>query len=137
MFWPFRRRLASKFCHAWMLSRWRSSLRIGDEDHAVRLAEHELVGRVVDDLTGNGVEMKAGAVAVEHDGFHGEEIKEERAVLGGRERDQVAARLRIEALVDVLEVGRLPAERRAAIDDLEADVALRVVDRRHDARRFS
>ena len=54
-------------------------------------------------------------------GFDGEEIEEQSAVLRGGERDEVAAAVGIELGVDLLEIGGLAAERRAAIDDLEAD----------------
>jgi hypothetical protein len=53
----------------------------------------------------------------------GKEVEEQRAVRLGAEADQLALRLGVGLVVDVLEVGRLPAETRSVIDDLAVDLA--------------
>src|SRR4029079_1590229 len=57
----------------------------------------------------------------------------QRALGLGRERDHLAARARVGLAVDVLQVGRLPAQAGAVIDDLAVDLARKVVDEGHAA----
>ena len=57
--------------------------------------------------------------------------------LRGGERDEVAAAVGIELGVDLLEIGGLAAERGAAIDDLEADGVVVVIDAGHGGRRWA
>ena len=96
-------------------------LAVGDEDDTVGLTQHELEGGVVGDLTGDGVEVEAGLVARKGAAFHREEIEEESAILGGGEANKITAALGIELGVDLAQVRGLPAQRCAAVNDLEAD----------------
>ncbi|MND07091.1 hypothetical protein D3C83_288720 [compost metagenome] len=66
--------------------------------------------------------MEAGFEAANLTQRQREEVEEERAVGLGRERDQLALRLGVRLVVDVLQVGRLPAETRAVVDDLAVDL---------------
>src|SRR5207245_7154798 len=50
---------------------------------------------------------------------------------GRRQRDEIAAILRVNALMDVAEVSRLAAQRWAVVDDFELNLAARVVNDRH------
>lgn len=106
-------------------------LRVGDEDDAISLPQHELERGVVSDLTWDRVEMEGGLVTGQGVGLDGEEIEEQRAILRGGERDEVTAARGVELGVDLLEIGGLAAERRATIDDLEADGVVVVIDAGH------
>src|SRR5262249_9716318 len=60
-----------------------------------------------------------------------QEIEVERAVVGGVERDQLAARLREQHAVELLEVRGLARERRAVVDELQQDLPAGHVDLDH------
>src|SRR5204862_4264837 len=107
-------------------------LRIGDEDDSIDAAQNELAGGVVNHLAGNGVELELGDEAFDHDRIERQKIEKERAVGGGGERDEVAPVLRINALVNVTEVGCFAAECRTVVNDLELDLAAGVVNDRHE-----
>ncbi len=106
-------------------------LGVDDKDHAIRLAQHELERGVVSDLARHGVEMEGGLVPRDGISLHREEIEEQRPVLCCGKRNEIAAALGIELGVDLLDVGGLSTERSAAIDDLEADGVVVVVDAWH------
>jgi hypothetical protein len=53
----------------------------------------------------------------------GQEVEEERALRLRLQRDHLALRLGVRLGVDVLEVGRFPAETRTVVDDLAVDLA--------------
>ncbi len=109
---------------------------VGDEDEAIGTAEDDLAGGVVVGLTGDGVELEAGAVAVDEDAFDGEEVEEERAVAHGGEGDEVAAGGVIEPLVDPGEVGGFSGHGGAGVDEFEGDLAGFVVEDGHGAARI-
>src|SRR5205823_194068 len=106
-------------------------LAVGDEDDAIHALEDELAGGVVEHLAGHGVEMEAGLESPDLSQRQGKEVEEEGAVRLGGEADELALRLRIGLVVDVLEIGGLPAKTRAVIDDLAVDLSGRVVDEGH------
>src|SRR5690606_27156752 len=83
------------------------------------------------DLTRPGIEVEARLEPANRTQIDGQEVEEERAFLLGRERDQLAARLRVHLPVDVLEVRRLAAQPRTIVHELAVDLAARVVDHRH------
>ena len=60
-----------------------------------------------------------------------QEVEKEGSVRLGGERDELALRGGVRAVVNVLEVGRLPAQARPVIDDLAVDLARRVIDEGH------
>jgi hypothetical protein len=62
--------------------------------------------------------MEAGLEAADLSEREREEVEEQRAVRLGAEADQLALRLGVGLVVDVLEVGRLPAQTRSVVDDL-------------------
>lgn len=76
--------------------------------------------------------MEGGLVAGQRIGLDGEEVEEQRAILCCGERNEVAATFGIELGVDLLQIRGLSAERSAAIDDLEADRVIVVIDAGHD-----
>ena len=108
-------------------------LRVGDEHHAVDAFQDQLARGVVEDLAGNGVEVKARLEAAHGAEVEREEVEEERAVGFRGEGDQLSLRLRIGLVVDPLQVGRLAAQTGTVIDDLAVDLPRGVVDERHEA----
>jgi acyl-CoA hydrolase len=106
-------------------------LRVGDEDDAVDPLQDELAARVVEDLPRHRVEVEARLEAADLAERQRQEVEEERALRLRREADHLPLRLGVRALVDVLEVRRLPAETGAVIDQLAVDLASHVVDEAH------
>ena len=106
-------------------------LRVGHEDHAVDALQDQLAGGVVEDLAGHRVEVEAGLEAADLAERERQEVEEERALGLGGEGDHLPLRLRVGLGVDVLEVGRLPAQAGAVVDDLAVDLARAVVDEAH------
>ena len=99
--------------------------------HPVHAAQNELPRRVVDDLARHGVELEFGDEAFDHHRVERQEIEEQRAVRRGSEGDEVSAILRINPLMDVSQVRRLPAKRGTVVDDFKLNLATRVIDDRH------
>src|SRR5215468_5152465 len=108
-------------------------LRVGHEHEPVHSTQHELARHVVVHLPRHGVELELRGEAPHRRGGNGQEVEEERAVVARGQRDHVALARVGQALVDVLEVGRLPGHPRPIVHDLEVDDLLRVVDDRHVA----
>jgi hypothetical protein len=106
-------------------------LRVGDEDDAVDAFQHQLARRVVEDLAGDRVELEARLEAADDADVDRQEIEEEGAVGLGLEADHFAAALRRSLRVDVVEIGRLPAEARTVVDDLRGHLHRRVIEEDH------
>ena len=107
-------------------------LGVGDEDDAVRTLEHQLAGRVVGDLAGDGVELQPGLHAADLAELDRQEIEEEGPVGLGGERQHLSFLDAVgQGVVDVLEVGGLAAEAGAVVDDLRRQLAGRVIEEDH------
>lgn len=106
-------------------------LRVRDKDHAIRLPHYELKRGIVSHLTGNGIEIEGGLVSGDGISLDGKKVKEERAVLCGGKRYQVAASAGVEFRVYLLQIRGLPTERRATIDNFKTDGAILVIDAGH------
>src|SRR5262245_2889350 len=106
-------------------------VRVGHEHDPIRPGEYRAPRQPVVDLPRDGIEVEAGGEAVHLPEVHWQEVEEQRAIVVGGDRDQPAAALLGQALVEELEVGGLPPEPRAVIDDLEMDLTGAVVDERH------
>src|SRR6185503_376593 len=113
-----------------------ADLRIGDEDDVVHAFQDELAARVVKDLAGNGVEVKAGFEAFDFAERERKKVEEERALRLGGKGDHLAFGVGIGAFVDVLEVGRFAAEAGAVIDDFAVNPPGHVVDKAHRSCLF-
>ena len=111
------------------------ALRVGHEDHSVDALEHELAGRVVEDLARNRVELDAGLEAGDRADFERQQVEEERAVGLGLERDHLAAGVARRVVVDELEIRRLAAQTRAVVDDLHRHLHRAVVEGGHGGSR--
>src|SRR5207248_10653197 len=61
-------------------------------------------------------------------GDRGRRVEEQGPVVGRIQRQQMDAELRLDALVEGEEVGRLPGEAGAVVDDLERQLALARVE---------
>ena len=67
---------------------------VGHEHDRVGAGQHDPPGRVVLDLARDGVELDLEVVAGDRAQAEGQEVEEERAVLGGVEGDQPVVRRR-------------------------------------------
>ena len=65
------------------------------------------------------------------DAFRFYEVEYSIACAMDGERDHLPLQVGVGLVVDVLEVGRLPAQAGPVVDDLAVDLARRVVDERH------
>lgn len=108
-------------------------LGVDDKDDGISLAQHELQRGIVDHLAGHGVEVKGGFVTRDGIGLYAQEVEEQGTILRVGERHKGAATTRVELGMDLLNVRGLPAQRCAAVNNLEADVAVFVLDDRHGA----
>ena len=106
-------------------------VRVGHEHHAVHPLEHRPARQPVVDLPRDGIKVEPGGEAVDLAELEGKEVEEQRPLVVGRDRDHPAAPLGREPVVQDPEVGGLPAEPRAVVDDLEMDLARPVIDERH------
>src|SRR4051794_3857219 len=106
-------------------------LAVGHEDHAVDPLEDQLAAGVVEHLAGDGVEVEAGGEAADAPEVERQEVEEERAVGFGRQGDHLALRLGGGLVVDVLQIGRLPAQAGPVVDDLAVDLFAGVIDKSH------
>jgi hypothetical protein len=96
-------------------------LAVGHEDDRVRAREHDPAGRVVLNLAGDGVDLHLEVVAGHGAQAEGQEVEEQRPVLGGVERDEAVAALGVGQAVDLLEVGRLAGLSGSVVDHLGFD----------------
>ena len=98
--------------------------RVRDEHHRVRAARHQPPRGRVGRLPGHGHDLEADVEAVEADPAQGQEVEEDRAVLLRVDGDELAAVTALGRGVERLEVGRLPADRRPVVQDLQLDDAV-------------
>src|SRR5438876_6282292 len=75
--------------------------------------------------------MKARGESVHSAQVERQEIEEQRALVIGGDREEAATALRRQPIVELTEVGGLASQPRAAIDDLEMNLARPMVDQRH------
>src|SRR5690606_41213683 len=85
-------------------------LRVGDEDDAVHALQDEPPARVVVYLARDRIEMESRLEAANVAQVDGKEVEEERALRFRRQRDQLAPGLRVDLVVDVLEVRALATQ---------------------------
>src|SRR5207302_6336295 len=107
-------------------------LRIGYENHAIDAAQDELAGGVVNYLTGDGIELEFGDKALDNQSVERKKVEEQGAIGCGSERNEVAAILRINPLMDVAEIGGFAAQGGTVINDLTLDLAAGVINDRHE-----
>ena len=104
---------------------------VRDEHERVGALQHQPAGGRVHGLAGNGEDLQAQVEAAEAGRLEGEQVEEDRAVLGGVDRDQLPAALRVGAAVQDLQVGGLPPDRRAVVDQLDLDRPVAVIQLDH------
>src|SRR6266498_4836682 len=108
-------------------------LRVSDEHDAVDAAQDELAGGVVDHLAGHRVELELGFESLDGHGLDGEKVEKQRAVGTGGQRNQLAlvAGHSLHVIVNLHQVGRLPAHGGAVIDDFDLKFLAGLIDDRH------
>ena len=104
---------------------------VRDEHERVGALQHQPAGGRVHGLAGNREDLQAQVEAAEAGRLEGEQVEEDRAVLGGVDRDQLPAALRVGAAVQDLQVGGLPPDRRAVVDQLDLDRPVAVIQLDH------
>jgi hypothetical protein len=104
-------------------------LRIGHEYHAVNAAQYELAAGVIEDLSGNGVEMEPRAEAANAAQIQWQEIEEQGAFGFRGQRDHLALLPLAGTLVDKLQIRGFAAQTGAVVDDLAIDLASGEVDK--------
>jgi hypothetical protein len=104
---------------------------VGDEDQRVRALQHQAPRRRVERLARHRQHLQPQVEPAEAGGLHGQQVEEDRAVLGGVDGDELAAVLRLHVLVEHLQVGRLSAHGGAVVDDLDLDRPLAMVQLDH------
>jgi len=106
-------------------------LRIGDKDNAVSAFEDELTAGFVEDLAGDGVEVKTGFEAAHGPEIEGKKVEEERAVGFSSQRNHFAFLVLASVIVDPLEIGGFAAQSRAVVDKLAVNLASGKIDKGH------
>jgi hypothetical protein len=119
-----------------MFASMRSTCESADEHHAVDALQDQLAAGVVEDLARHRVQVEAGLEAADLAERQRQEVEEQRALGLRGEGDHLPFRLGVGLVVDVLQVGRLPAQTRPVVDDLAVDLARRVVDEAHTSPRL-
>ena len=98
-------------------------LRVGDEHDTVDTAQNELAASIVEDLSGNGVEVDSGFEAAHVAQVEGQEVEEE-GTLGFRGKgDHLAFLLVRGLLVNDLQVRGLAAQSGTVVHDLAVNLA--------------
>jgi hypothetical protein len=97
---------------------------VGHEDERVGALEDEPARGRVHGLPGDGEDLKAEVEAAEAGGLQGQEVEEDRPVLGRGDRDELTPVALRRRRVEHLEVGGLPPDRRPVVDDLDLDDAV-------------
>ncbi len=98
--------------------------RVRDEHDRVRPAHHEPSRRGVRRLPGNGHQLEADVEAVEADAAQREQVEQDRALLLGVHRDELAAVAGDRGGVQHLQVRGLSADGGAVVDELQLDDAV-------------
>src|SRR5213078_2957737 len=93
--------------------------------------QDQLPRGVVENLSGNRIEMKPSPEPANGPELDRQEIEEEGALAFRRQRDQLSLRARARLVVDELDVRGLTAQAGAVVHDLAVDLARGVVDERH------
>src|SRR5205814_10029160 len=102
------------------------------EKHAIDAGQARLAAGVIKYLPGDSIELEFGDKALDSQGVEREKVEEQGAIGCGSERNEVAAILRINPLMDIAEVGGFAAEGRTVINDLKLDLAAGVINDRHE-----
>src|SRR4029434_991340 len=106
-------------------------LRISDDNETIHAAQDQLPGRVVNHLARNRIKLKFRHEPFDHDRVQRKKIEKQRALRRGRQRNELPAIQRINPLMDVIQIRRLPAKGRTVVNDFELNLATRVINDRH------
>ena len=101
--------------------------RVRDEHQRVGALQHQAPRGRVERLPGHRQHLQPQVEPAEAGGLDRQQVEQQRPVLRGVDRHHLAAVLRLDLLVEDLEVRRLPADGRAVVDDLDLDRPLAMV----------
>src|SRR5215470_14332848 len=93
------------------------ALRIGHEHDSVNSLQDELAACVVENLAGDGVEVKSSLESADGAQVQRQKIKEKSAVGFRGKADQLALCLGRSRVIYILKIGSLAAQARPVIDD--------------------
>ena len=104
---------------------------VGDEHHPVRPAQHHPPRRRVDRLAGHRRELEPQVEPAEPPGLERQQVAQDRPVLLRVHGDELPAPPPAGPVVEHLQVGGLPADRRPVVGDLDLDEPLLPVELDH------
>src|SRR6185503_3753748 len=128
---PVLRHVVVEILHRFEIGFHALGLGVAHEHDAINVLEYELAAGVVIDLTRHRIQVKARLEAANRSQVDGKEVEEESTLRLGRQRNELAARLRLNLAVNVLEIRSLAAEPGTIVNNLTVDLARGVVDHRH------
>src|SRR5215213_1587143 len=106
-------------------------LAVGDEHDAIHALQDQLARGIVVYLARHGVQVELDLEPTDVPEIYREEVEEQRSFGLGGKRDHLAPGGRGNLVVDVLQVGSLPAQSRPVVHQLAVDLPGGVVDHRH------
>ena len=104
---------------------------VGHEHERVGALQHQPARGRVHGLPRHREDLQPQVEAAEARGPQRQQVEEDRAVLRRVDRDQLPAALGLGGAVQDLQVGGLPADRRAVVDQLDLDRAVAVIQLDH------
>ena len=104
---------------------------IGHEDDTICSLKNQFAGRVVIDLTGNGIDLELGLHASDLSQIEGQEVEEEGAIPLGGDTGEVTHTGLGCLLMNHFQVGGLATQSRTVVDDLAVHFLEREVDLNH------
>ncbi len=109
--------------------------RVRDEDQGIGPLQDEAARGGVHGLPGDGEDLELEVEAAKARRLQGQQVEQDGPILGRVDRDQLTPTRGQGVLVEDLEVGRLPPDGRAVVDDLDLDRPLAVVQLDHGPPR--
>ena len=106
-------------------------LRISHEHNAIHALEDQFPARVVEYLAGYGVEMEPGFEAADLTKREREKVEEQCSLGLSGQGDHLTLAVGIGLFIDPLQVGGLPAQARAVVNDFAVDLSRRIINKGH------
>ncbi len=88
---------------------------------------------VVEDLPRHGVEMETSLESADIAELERQEVEKQRSIGLRRQRNELPLSVGVRLVVNELQIGRLPAQTGAIVDDLAVYLSRSVVDERHSS----
>src|SRR5262249_38723809 len=98
-------------------------LGVGHEHHPIYPAQDQFSAGIVENLSGDGIEVKSGLKSADCPQIERQKVEEEGSVGFGCQRDHFAFLIVAGLIKNVLQIRRFAAEAGAVIDDFAVDFA--------------